>query len=246
MIAPELEAPSPSLHHQRHPTPERLHPVMMNDKPSRVVRSGGLAAGGLALALALPLAACSADEPADTPEPTNISIAPSSAPPPTSQTPSPPTASSAAPTPPTDPSIAQSEGPLDAAGAVAVAESAVEDGTVVEVSKDDDNAAIEWEVTVRAGDNGRELRIAAADGTILSNRAHSLSAAQRGDLPTVAVRDAIGTAQKRVKDGEVTDAELTQENNQRVWDLSVDVAGGDEWDVWIDASSGKVLREERD
>ena len=58
--------------------------------------------------------------------------------------------------------------------------------------------------------------------------------------------EAIKAAEKRVSDGEVTDAELTRENQRTVWDVSVEVAGGDDWELWIDASSGKVIREERD
>ena len=58
--------------------------------------------------------------------------------------------------------------------------------------------------------------------------------------------DAIKVAEKRVPDGEVTDAELTRENQRAVWDVSVEVAGGDDRELWIDASSGEVVREERD
>ena len=47
-------------------------------------------------------------------------------------------------------------------------------------------------------------------------------------------------------DQPVTDAELTRENQRTVWDVSVEVAGGDDYELWIDASSGKVVRSERD
>ena len=58
--------------------------------------------------------------------------------------------------------------------------------------------------------------------------------------------DAIKASEKRVPDGEVTDAELTRENQRTVWDVSVEVAGGDDWELWIDASSGRVINAERD
>ena len=67
-----------------------------------------------------------------------------------------------------------------------------------------------------------------------------------GTLPGVAVSDAIKAAEKRVPDGKVTDAELTRENQRTVWDVAVEVSGGDDWELWIDASSGKVINEERD
>lgn len=203
------------------------------------VRAGGLLAG--MMALTFPLAACGNDEPATEPTPNNISISPSSpAPTPESPAPSGPASPSA-----TDPSTAQTERVADALGAVSVAEATVADSTTVEISKDDDDGRVEWEVTVRAGDNGRELHIA-ADGSVLENESEGLSEAQRGELPRVTVRDAIQTALKRIEDGEVTDAELSTEDGKRVWDIEVDVPRGDDWDLWIDAATGEVLREERD
>jgi uncharacterized membrane protein YkoI len=120
----------------------------------------------------------------------------------------------------------------------------VADSTVVVLSKDDDSGSA-WEAIVRVGDGGRELRIDSA-GEITSNRAESLSAVQRGNLPDVTVSDAIRAAEKRVSDGEATEAELTRENQRAVWDVLVEVAGGDDYELWIDASSGTVIREERD
>lgn len=192
------------------------------------------------VALLLPLAACGGGTESPGATPTNISIAPSPAP-------SSPPASPSAPasTPASDPSTAQTEGVQDATAAVAVAEAAVADSVAVEVSRDDDDQVV-WEVTVRAGKNGRELRISATDGTVLSNRSESLDESQLGEQPKVTAQGAIKIAEKRVPDGAVTDAELTRENGQRVWDVTVELRGDDEWELWIDASSGKILREERD
>jgi uncharacterized membrane protein YkoI len=201
-------------------------------------RSAGLAAG--LAALVLPLAACGGDEMSSTPAPTDISIAP-----PTAAAPS-----SAAPAPPESPSTAatskrpSASAGLDALGAVKAAETGVADSTVVELSKDDDSGSA-WEVLVRVGDGGRELRLDAG-GEITSNQAESLSAVQRGNLPGVTVSEAIKAAEKRVSDGEITDAELSREDQRTVWDVSVEVAGGDDWELWIDASSGKVIDAERD
>ncbi|HEY5785517.1 MAG TPA: PepSY domain-containing protein [Microlunatus sp.] len=212
--------------------------------PSTSRRAAGLAAG--LAALVLQLAACGNDEVSSTPTPTDISIAPpTSAAPPTSDTPS-----SADPAPSESPTAAatskrpSASAGLDALGAVKAAETGVADSTVVELSKDDDSGSA-WEAAVRVGDGGRELRIDSG-GEITSNQAESLSSVQRGNPPDVSVSEAIRAAQKRVPDGEVTDAELTRENQRTVWDVSVEVAGGDDWELWIDASSGEVIREERD
>jgi len=130
--------------------------------------------------------------------------------------------------------------------AVAVAENAVPDSTAVEASKDDDAGGVVWEVTVRAGENGRELRIAGADGSVLSNESDQLHESQLGAEPKVSIQDAVGIAANQVDNGAVTDAELSSENGQGIWEVSVAASGGDEWELWIDAASGKVLRKERD
>lgn len=220
--------------------------VQVVDRPTRSRRRSAALTIGLLVGV-FPLAACGNDDAGSAPEPTTVSIAPSSASP-TSQAPpssASPTASSTASKPMTEPSIAQSEKVRDIAGAVAVAESAVENGTVVEVSDDDDNGTVVWEATVRSGDRGRELRIG-TDGSVLSSRDDRLDQSQLGDLPKVTVLDAITTGEKRVDGGVVTGAELSEEKGQRVWDLSVDVAGSEEWELWVDATSGKVVHEERD
>ena len=211
---------------------------LLSAAPRSSRRAAGLAVG--LAALVLPLAACGGDDQASTPAPTDISIAP-----PTSAAPS-----SADPAPSESPTAAatskrpSASAGLDALGAVKAAETGVADSTVVELSKDDDSGSA-WEATVRVGDGGRELRIDSG-GEITSNQAESLSAVQRGNLPDVTVSDAIKAAEKKVSDGEVTDAELTRENQRTVWDVSVEVAGDDDWELWIDASTGKVVREERD
>lgn len=206
--------------------------------PRSTRRAAGLAAG--LAALVLPLAACGSDEVSSAPTPTDISIAP-----PTSADPS-----SVDPAPSETPTVApaskrpSASAGLDALGAVKAAATGVADSTVVQLSRDDDSGSA-WEVTVRVGNGGRELRLDAG-GEITSNQAGSLSSVQRGTLPDVTVAEAIKTAEKQVSDGDATDAELTRENQRTVWDVSVDVAGGEDWELWIDASSGTVVREERD
>jgi uncharacterized membrane protein YkoI len=211
-----------------------LHPAAR--RPTR--RTTGLAIG--LAALVLPLSACGSDELSSTPTPTDISIAP-----PTSAAPSSADAGpSESPTAAATSKRPSASAGLDALGAVKAAETGVADSTVVELSKDDDSGSA-WEATVRVGDGGRELQIDSG-GEITSNQAESLSAVQRGNLPDVTVSDAIRAAEKQVSDGEVTDAELTRENQRTVWDVSVEVAGDDDWELWIDASTGTVVREERD
>jgi hypothetical protein len=170
--------------------------TVTRDGPGRDIRrTGGLAAG--VLDLVLPLAACGTGEPAAGPEPTAISIASSTTGP--SASPAPTTIPSApASTASTDRGAPPSGQGLDAVGAVAAAQAAVADSTVVGLSQDDDDP--EWEVTVRVGDDGRELRIG-ADGSVLRNEADALPSAQRGDLPKVTVTDAIETVEDQVTGG---------------------------------------------
>lgn len=201
-------------------------------------RTAGLVVG--LAALVLPLAACGSDDQSSTPAPTDISIAPPTAAPPSSAEPVP----SESPTEAATSKRPSASAGLDALGAVKAAETGVADSTVVELSKDDDSGSA-WEATVRVGDGGRELRIDSG-GEITGNQPESLSSVQRGNRPDVTVSDAIKAAEKRVSDGDVTDAELTRENQRTVWDVSVEVAGGDDWELWVDASSGKVINEERD
>ncbi|HEU5485936.1 MAG TPA: PepSY domain-containing protein [Microlunatus sp.] len=185
------------------------------------------------------LAACGADEVPPGPEPTSISIAPSGAPP--GDAPSATTPSGSRST--RDPGASPSVGRVDALGAVAAAEAAVADSSAVGLSRDDDDSGV-WEVTLRAGENGRSLRIG-QDAAVLGNSSEQLDTDQRGEQPTVTIQRAIQTAQQRVVGGVVTDAELTSETGRRVWDVSVEAAGGDR-ELWIDAASGEVLREEAD
>lgn len=198
-----------------------------------------VALGGL-VALVLPLAACGSDNTAATPAPTDISIAPPTSSPPATTS----SSASAAPSDRATSTRPSASAGLDALGAAKAAETGVADSTVVELSKDDDSGS-SWEVLVRVDGNGRELQLDQG-GEITADQAESLSAVQRDNLPDVTVADAIKAAEKRVSDGEVTDAELTRENQRTVWDVSVEVAGGDDYELWIDASSGKVIREERD
>jgi uncharacterized membrane protein YkoI len=213
--------------------------VSVPSVPSRSTRrAAGLAAG--LVALVLPLAACGGNDTSTTPAPTDISIAPPTSAAPSSSDPAP----SESPTTAATSKRPSASAGLDALGAVKAAETGVADSTVVELSKDDDSGS-SWEVLVRVGGSGRELQVDPG-GEITGRQNESLSAVQRGALPDVTVTDAIRTAEKRVPDGEVTEAELTRENQRTVWDVSVEVAGGDDWELWIDASSGKIVRDERD
>jgi hypothetical protein len=127
---PEPAAPSFHLDHPgARPQLEEHGVTVTRDGPGRDIRrTGGLAAG--VLDLVLPLAACGTGEPAAGPEPTAISIASSTTGP--SASPAPTTIPSApASTASTDRGAPPSGQGLDAVGAVAAAQAAVADSTVV-------------------------------------------------------------------------------------------------------------------
>jgi uncharacterized membrane protein YkoI len=185
------------------------------------------------------VAACSAEEVSPGAEPTSISIAPSTVTPQDAPSSAMSSGSGSA-----GASVTPSSAGVDALVAVAAAEAAVADSAAVELSREDDDGGGSWAVTLRAGQNGRGLQIG-ANGQVVDNTSEQLDQDQLGDPPTVSIQRAIETAQQRVSGGRVTDAELTTEDGRRVWDVSVGAAGGDR-ELWIDAASGEVVREERD
>jgi hypothetical protein len=72
-------------------------------------------------------------------------------------------------------------------------------------------------------------------------------------VEAVAAAEAVVPDSAAVEVSKDDDSELTWEvalrageNGTRIWDLSVDAGGGTEWQLWVDASSGSVLRKERD
>lgn len=130
------------------------------------------------------------------------------------------------------------------------AESKLPDGTVIEIESENDGA--NWEVEVAFPSGVRKKLITSSDGESIERGprgfrqdGHS-KAKWRKRVKNVTVDyaeayDKIVTA----RDGTVTELELDEEDGVLVWEADVK-AGGTEYEVSIDARSGKVVENEKD
>ena len=173
--------------------------------------------------------------------------------------PAPPSTSSQAPAP--SPSVTETEtspapeetetdddtpateapaGPLDAVGAIEAA-LAHAPGAVVEV----DAEPRRWEVTVlRENGTGVELYIDAASGEVTRERDARLSRVQ-STAPKVTAAEAIGIALGNTP-GQIIELDLDTERGAVVWEVLVRADAGGRFEIYVDATTGEVLKVERD
>jgi len=197
-------------------------------------------AGASALLVAsLAVAGCSAQDPA--PEATSLSPSVTDGPEATTE---PTESDDAGPTeePQDEPSI---EGPLDALHAVELALQLAVGAAVVELGRDTEGGREVWEVGVLRDDGaGVELYLDAMDGTVVREQPLSLDPEQQ-EPPAVSAEDAIGIALATVP-GTVDELDLGTEMSRVVWEVVVVADAGGEFEIYIDAESGDVLKQERD
>ncbi len=174
---------------------------------------------------------------------------------PSTPPPAAPTSSSPAPEPSETPSSAAPEesapeddtpaseapaGRLDAVGAIDAA-LAHTPGAVVEL----DAEPRTWEVTVlREDGTGVELYIDAESGDVTRERSARLSSVQT-TAPKVTAADAIGIALGNTP-GQVIELDLDTERGAVVWELLVRADAGGRFEIYVDATSGAVVKVERD
>lgn len=147
------------------------------------------------------------------------------------------------PTPTDDDATAS--GDITQAGlrAIATAEAEV-GGTAFAIDDEDDDQT--WEVDVAAGDRQVEVEVS-ADGTqVTGTDDDDLDDDDRAGLQQaqVEIGDAIQTAVAEV-DGTLDDAELTEDDGQFAWEVSVDTSD-DDIEVHVDITTGDVLTVDRD
>jgi uncharacterized membrane protein YkoI len=131
-------------------------------------------------------------------------------------------------------------GPLDAVGAIEAA-LAHAPGAVVEV----DAEPRRWEVTVlRENGTGVELYIDAASGEVTRERDARLSRVQ-STAPKVTAAEAIGIALGNTP-GQIIELDLDTERGAVVWELLVRADAGGRFEIYVDATTGEVLKVERD
>lgn len=132
---------------------------------------------------------------------------------------------------------------IDALRATEIALEAVP-GTVVDLEHDGDDSSHTWEVGILSSDDaGVEVELDRASGEVLGQSNYDLSSEQRR-APKQTIDLVIGIALGAVS-GAVTEAELDSEDGRVVWEVVVE-DGADDWDLEIDAESGKILKQEKD
>lgn len=127
------------------------------------------------------------------------------------------------------------------AAIVAAAESA--GGVAYEI--DDADGDGQWEVDVQVGNRSHEVTVA-ADGTVLGTEESDMDAEDNNRLAQaqITLQQAIERALQEVP-GNLDDVELDQENDLDVWEVTIDEPNNDGVEVYIDASSGEVVRVDR-
>lgn len=118
-------------------------------------------------------------------------------------------------------------------------------GTAYELDDQDDDDT--WEVDVAVDDRSVEVTVS-ADGTqVVGTEDDDLDDDDRRALAaaTITLADAITTALAEVP-GTFDDAELDADDGTFAWEVTIDVAPDDDVDVYVDVTTGTVLRVERD
>ena len=203
-----------------------------------------------ALALALTLSACGGDAPAD---------GGSSAPAPSITTGSSPATPSTSPSDDagsTTPTDSGTSAPTDdgtgtgtgastddrtASGLAAIATAESETGGVAYAIDDSDDDG-GWEVNVRTGDSSVEVNVG-ADGSVVGTEPDDLDGDDRQILDGVRITlvQAIEAAVAETG-GVLDDADLSDDDDQRRVEVTVDTADRDDVDVHLDPVIGEVLR----
>ncbi len=189
-----------------------------------------------ALAAALVLAGCSPTPPDAGPSvsaPTDVAPSPTG----DAEEPSP----TEEPTPTDEPAPT---GPLDARRAVDAALQAVP-GVVVELGTDSERGRAVWEVGVLRDDGtGVELYIDQENGEVVREGVLRLDTEQR-TAPLLSAPEAIDVALAAVP-GAVDELDLGTERSTVVWEVMVAADAGGRYELYIDAASGEILKQERD
>ncbi len=135
-------------------------------------------------------------------------------------------------------------GPLDARLAVDRALQLVP-GAVVELGRERERGVDVWEVGVlREDSTGTELYLAVDTGEKVRESTLRLSSEQRTP-PAVTAREAIDVALGAVP-GSIVELDLGTERGAVVWEALVSADAGGRFEVYIDAASGAIVKQERD
>lgn len=136
-------------------------------------------------------------------------------------------------------------GDLDAFDAITVATQTTP-GTVIDIGQDTEHGQAVWEVVVRRDDgSGIEHTIAIATGEVLEQETASVPSVA-ATLPAVSIEDAITTALATVPGSQLIEADLDTEGSAVVWEVLVRPSSGPNIELYIDATTGEVIKQEVD
>ncbi len=134
--------------------------------------------------------------------------------------------------------------PLDATRAVERALQVVP-GVVVELGSDSESGRAVWEVGVLGADgSGTEVNLDQATGDVVRQSPLQLDPEQRS-APAISAARAITIAEETVP-GSVLEMDLDTDRSVVVWEVLVAADAGDRFELYLDATTGAVVKQERD
>lgn len=162
----------------------------------------------------------------------------------TSQAPDPTTAAPSEPATTPAPASNVDEHNAAALRAIATAERS-ENGRAYEIDDEDDDNT--WEVDVMVGDRSIEVNVSGDGNTVISrdddDDADDDDRA-RLDRAQISLTQAIEAALAEVP-GALDDAELDDEDDRDVWEVSIDVSGDDDVEVYVSTQDASILKVDR-
>lgn len=128
--------------------------------------------------------------------------------------------------------------------AVATAEQA-ENGRAYEIDDEDDDNT--WEVDVMVGDRSVEVKVSADGNNVISrddDDDFDNDDRARLDRAQINLTQAIEAALREVP-GRLDDAELDDEDNRDVWEVTIDTPDNDDIDVYVSPQDGSIIKVDR-
>ena len=120
-------------------------------------------------------------------------------------------------------------------------------GSAVEGGRDREQGRPVWYITVRLSNGtGKEMYIDRQTGDIIQERPENLSSVQRNTAPQVSARQAIRRAERVSQGGTVAEFELERALGRPAWYVLTRGGAQGTLEIYLDAGTGDVLRQERD
>lgn len=142
----------------------------------------------------------------------------------------------------TDSTVSTDTGPIDAQRAARIALAEAPGSVVVEVDEHRSGGVRQWEVVVLNGDgSGTEFRIDMETGEVISRAPEGLDQEARTP-PLITAQRAMEIAIEAVP-GEIIELDLDLEGRRTAWNVEVRAQSGPNQELWIDATTGSIIRQ---